>query len=688
METGGIERHRFSPLLLSIATSRFTPPPFLLQIFELGLLYPHRAALWTLAMMDGLPVSPGSSLAKYPSSFSAELIDHCKQGCIPPEVFSDACLLLEPELRQRCVRVNPRYLPHVLGAGVEGVLRVEALASLQTGQLSLTSEEQQWIRASQPYLNSESSHERANFEAASRPSSPLTHSEEHIYAAVPKPILLRLGVAALTGLSLATVQSVPWLPCSVLTLPWSYPMGSSMLFREGVLVSMDAASIAAVVALRPRRGDRVLDLCCAPGMKLGFIADAVCSQEADGENHSGERGLAVGVDVSLPRLYTSRSTLKKQQCGTGVRAPPSDATSPSLCASAASPPLPVCAFVADGRRFTMAAAMASLDRGEMATVDLSTGLTARERRALQQLSRSGAKRSRGDSGAAPTTTGQAQAPAPATPSDSVDLTHVVYAPARARASLAAWQQEQEQRHAQGQGESAEEYLFDRVLVDAECSHDGSVSHVHVGESKMHADMSNPGVSIIKGQGLTNEYRMQHLNLGDGGTQPADASNSSSLFNLQSELLYNGYQQLKPGGTLVYSTCSYSFEQDELVVQRFLSRINTPAERAKNSPVVTAVLVPAFTYRHEAHLAGNAGCTEDAQVAPCLHMESESAEQALQHMLDTHAADYGVLENGSRRYFPEAGASPPQPVGSRFWPRVFSCSFLYVAKIWKRVETVE
>lgn len=49
----------------------------------------------------------------------------------------------------------------------------------------------------------------------------------------------------------------------------------------------------------------------------------------------------------------------------------------------------------------------------------------------------------------------------------------------------------------------------------------------------------------------------------------------SLAKIQKELIILAYEMLKPGGELVYSTCSFSFEEDEEVIQNLLN--NTDAE---------------------------------------------------------------------------------------------------------------
>ncbi|KAJ1953228.1 hypothetical protein EC988_003112 [Linderina pennispora] len=85
-------------------------------------------------------------------------------------------------------------------------------------------------------------------------------------------------------------------------------------------------------------------------------------------------------------------------------------------------------------------------------------------------------------------------------------------------------------------------LYDRVLVDAECTHDGSLVHV--------AKYQHWGFERLADQ-VTNDA--DHVPL------------------LQSQLLENAWRLLRPGGSLVYSTCSLSRRQNEAVVGGFLSR---------------------------------------------------------------------------------------------------------------------
>jgi hypothetical protein len=74
---------------------------------------------------------------------------------------------------------------------------------------------------------------------------------------------------------------------------------------------MDAASAAAVWALAPQPGEHILDLCCAPGLKLCTITDALAG-----------RGSVTGVDVSRTRLHVARKVAVKYQIGRPPTPPP------------------------------------------------------------------------------------------------------------------------------------------------------------------------------------------------------------------------------------------------------------------------------------------------------------------------------------------------------------------------------
>jgi len=90
--------------------------------------------------------------------------------------------------------------------------------------------------------------------------------------------------------------------------------------------------------------------------------------------------------------------------------------------------------------------------------------------------------------------------------------------------------------------STQPRTFDRVLVDAECTHDGSLKHVEKFRTQWGLE--------------TMATRVPWLQTGD-------------LYQLQLKLLRNGFRLLREGGVLVYSTCSLCRRQNEDIVSEFL-----------------------------------------------------------------------------------------------------------------------
>lgn len=84
--------------------------------------------------------------------------------------------------------------------------------------------------------------------------------------------------------------------------------------------------------------------------------------------------------------------------------------------------------------------------------------------------------------------------------------------------------------------------YDKVLVDAQCTHDGSIKHI-----QKHAKNSWKGFDLSQ----------------------FEEANLEELYSLQYRLLENGFRMLKEGGVLIYSTCSLSPAQNETITDKFL-----------------------------------------------------------------------------------------------------------------------
>lgn len=83
-------------------------------------------------------------------------------------------------------------------------------------------------------------------------------------------------------------------------------------------------------------------------------------------------------------------------------------------------------------------------------------------------------------------------------------------------------------------------LYDKVLVDVECTHDGSIAHI----VKYFPHFIFPSSFLHQSQ-------------------------LDALESLQRSLLLQAFKLVKVGGTLVYSTCSFSRRQNENVVEWLL-----------------------------------------------------------------------------------------------------------------------
>lgn len=236
-----------------------------------------------------------------------------------------------------------------------------------------------------------------------------------------------------TGVDDILGEVVPWLP-SFRRIPAHTNISQIPEYKDGKLLSMDVSSGLAVHLLDIQTGHEVLDLCCAPGMKMVLMSKLGAH--------------VTGVDVSPHRLADARAMCKKYKVPYGRL------------------------FLADGTNV-------SLPVHEL-------------------LPRS--------SGISP-------------PVYECFWSSSVY------------------RKSPG---TLTPCLYDRVIVDAQCTHDGSVKHVR----KLAFDSAE-----------WSQFEPEAL---------------EDLYRLQLNLLLNGWRHLKPGGVLIYSTCSLSHKQNEGIVEQFLS----------------------------------------------------------------------------------------------------------------------
>lgn len=422
-----------------------------------------------------------------------------------------------------------------------------------------------------------------------------------------------------------TVEPVVFLPASwyfaIEPRHWSVARWS--MFQRGLVHVMDAASVVAIVALAPRRGDCVLDVCCAPGMKLSLMADAVTwtaeapppaassgrSAEEETRRCSGKEaaikgggGVAVGVDVSLSRLYVARSQLRKARsnaccliCADGQtfnsptanhddEPPPDDSSSSSPTLAAQGP----VSSISDTRGFQSPAA--------------ALNVSDRNLHRLAKRQRTGERMVDGSS-ACPVPVPHPCPMAPQRPvlvyvsddlkqracgvlaSDSGTVQHQIGGETvAALASLLLkannWPSQEVLaadrpppfRVAPTSSTTGGRVRFDRVLVDAECTHDGSIAHGTLADGGGDPEALSAQRSDSATTAASNAHRapawLPSLDAGVGSAA-ASVALRMELKCLQLRLLRNGFASVRDGGYLVYSTCATSANENEEIVDAFL-----------------------------------------------------------------------------------------------------------------------
>jgi 16S rRNA C967 or C1407 C5-methylase (RsmB/RsmF family) len=476
------------------------------------------------------------------------------------------------------------------------------------------------------------------------------------------------------------VRPVAWLPRAygVYSLPPGLPLAGTPAVRDGRLAGVDAASLAAVAALDVRPGHAVLDLCAAPGAKLAAVAQALAGA-----------GDLVGVDVSLPRLGTACTLARRYRLVTpGAPRPgwrcrlyhcdgtawadavgtPAGVTAVGVQPSAPPqlPPLPVLDSLVEALfRKPHHAALRGLPPPFVPRPPAVAGVA--QRLAITSSSGGGAallewmrRAQRGDKG--PDT----DEPRSAAADDSADAPPSAKRPRTDDAPASS----------SGAPPSPAQVLmaaltapppvqYDRVLVDAQCTHDASARHV--AKAMRRAEAAGEG----DGSGRDCCGPCDDT-CGDGDSPPAasaaaasssssaaaatTAATSTSLRDTQRGLLLAGYRCLRPGGILVYATCSMSVAQNEEVMSWLLA----------TEPLVA--VVPLTT-------AGD----PQPETAPPLPPTGLTPAQEAAWWQATHAA----LRHPPWTLAPTTFGSGDGGGTARFDPRTSGTSGLFLARLTKR-----
>ena len=112
---------------------------------------------------------------------------------------------------------------------------------------------------------------------------------------------------------------------NVYYLPVGTKIANLASYKAGYVYGMDLGSLYIVEALQPRCKDNILDICCAPGAKLMYIADKMHAElkasEGSLEDTPGEKGIGhvIGNDVSKHRLATAGNLIGKYNLSSCIR---------------------------------------------------------------------------------------------------------------------------------------------------------------------------------------------------------------------------------------------------------------------------------------------------------------------------------------------------------------------------------
>ncbi|KAK9713230.1 hypothetical protein RND81_06G013200 [Saponaria officinalis] len=294
------------------------------------------------------------------------------------------------------------------------------------------------------------------------------------------------------------LTQVGWLS-NFYSLPPHVHIANSKAYQQGKVYGIDAASGAAVSALNITPGDHVLDLCAAPGAKLCMILELL-----------GNSGSVTGVDVARHRLAACRTMVQKYALGDHCRL-----------------------FVADGTSFSLVPTRVRLasELSDESTLERKLDMFKEwtSKRPWKERKRAAKARKNNLSHLS---------------MQNSDPELIFYG--QHSGVIGCTRDDLYQTYSDYE---LSKCGYDKVIVDAECTHDGSIKHVQKFEQW--------GWETLQRRVL-------------------DAERTDDLTTLQFRLLNNGYRLLKAGGSLVYSTCSLTVAQNEGVVERFLSE-NSSAE---------------------------------------------------------------------------------------------------------------
>jgi len=362
----------------------------------------------------------------------------------------------------------------------------------------------------------------------------------------------------------APAYPIRWLPNGFFAVPGTLSM-SSLGGEEGPVscgaYPMDAASGLSVVALlgdlldenneNSSQSYKVCDICCCPGSKSQMICDILSLSSSSSSNSSMSKSLLVGVDISSNRMQVCKSLLRKSLVSLKFSEDDEETRTQRSFRSGVRQLL----FLGDGTTFgPRHRGSLVFDSNILESEMESIGSRQRVNKRAKQREIKRLKVAEQEF-LSSSTTSLISSSLPKTSYESFSSS-----------SLST-----------SSSNNADEILnpfceFDAVLVDAECTHDGSYRHLR------YTQKSNCDVSYEDNGDDAGDYRdemievmEQKQNLKPNASQSyLDPCRLERIEKLQRDLIQNGLRILKPGGVLVYSTCSLQERQNEDVIRWLLA----------------------------------------------------------------------------------------------------------------------
>mmetsp|Transcript_19180 Transcript_19180/g.23604 ORF Transcript_19180/g.23604 Transcript_19180/m.23604 type:complete len:701 (-) Transcript_19180:1699-3801(-) len=420
---------------------------------------------------------------------------------------------------------------------------------------------------------------------------------------------------------------VPWLSpkLSFYAIPSSFSLVKSSVFQHGRIYGMDVSSGAAVAALllddhdyldrdklktlpstssssSPSSSLRILDLCCAPGLKTCAIADLYTKKNHNDDKSSKKQHqkqrfnnvTIIGVDISQSRIQLCKNIIHKYHIDDSTRGCVVNSHSKSNSNSNSNSnsrhqeeegskvKVKIQLYCTDGTTYgTQTLEPSSLifdsdvgleeeqTKGKRKRMNKSA--RARQQKKLRALVHDEQQQQQQLKLKLKLMTKNPQVQQPI--SCNTQNTH--HTSTTCTSKVEDHQSQDDINFVSNEPKPTSNCtipLFDRVLVDAECSTDGAIRHLQ--HKHKHKNNKNQNRNETKDED-GNNIKQYDDNVVNNFTL-TDSNKLAELVKLQKKLIQSGYKLLKPGGILVYSTCSLSTNQNEDVVSWLLEEYKEEA----------------------------------------------------------------------------------------------------------------